>query len=67
MIKIMYFLRHAKKRVNGEIPIYVKVELETGSFTLSTGKSVQNEVWEQTNHLRIQVRTPRDKATKEAL
>ena len=63
----MYFLRHAKKRVNGEIPIYVKVELETGSFTLSTGKSVQNEVWEQTHHLRVQVRTPRDKATKEAL
>ena len=63
----MYFLRHAKKRVNGEIPIYVKVELETGSFTLSTGKSVQNEVWEQTHHLRVQVRSPRDKATKEAL
>lgn len=63
----MYFLRYAKKRVNGEIPIYVKVELETGSFTLSTGKSVQNEVWEQTHHLRVQVRSPRDKATKEAL
>lgn len=67
MIKIMYFLRHAKKRVNGEIPIYVKVELETGSFTLSTGKSVQNEIWEQTHHLRVQVRNPKDKVTKEAL
>ncbi|WP_396196164.1 tyrosine-type recombinase/integrase [Flavobacterium sp.] len=67
MIKIVYFLRHAKKKVNGEIPIYVKVELETGSFTLSTGKTVQNEVWEQTHHLRVQVRNAKDKVTKEAL
>lgn len=67
MIKIVCFLRHAKKKVNGEIPIYVKVELETGNFTLSTGKTVQNEVWEQTHHLRVQVRNAKDKVTKEAL
>jgi integrase len=67
MIKIVYFLRHAKKKVNGEIPIYVKVELETGNFTLSTGKTVQNQVWEQTHHLRVQVRNAKDKVTKEAL
>ena len=36
MIKIIYFLRYSKRKVNGEIPIYVKVELESGSFTLST-------------------------------
>ena len=60
-------MRHAKKKVNGEIPIYVKVELETGNFTLSTGKTVQNEVWEQTHHLRVQVRNAKDKVTKEAL
>ena len=59
MIKIMYFLRHAKKRVNGEIPIYVKVELQNGSFTLSTGKSVLNDVWEQTHHLRVHVKNVR--------
>jgi integrase len=67
MIKIVYFLRPAKKKVNGEIPIYVKVELETGNFTLSTGKTVQNQVWEQTHHLRVQVRNAKDKVTKEAL
>jgi integrase len=67
MIKIVYFLRHAKKKVNGEIPIYVKVELKTGNFTLSTGKTVQNQVWEQTHHLRVQVRNAKDKVTKEAL
>lgn len=67
MLKIVYFLRHAKKRVNGEIPIYVRVELKTGNFTLSTGKSVLNEVWEQTHHLRVQVRNAKDKVTKEAL
>ncbi len=60
-------MRHAKKRVNGEIPIYVRVELKTGTFTLSTGKSVLNEVWEQTHHLRVQVRNTKDKVTKEAL
>ena len=60
-------MRHAKKRVNGEIPIYVRVELKTGNFTLSTGKSVLNEVWEQTHHLRVQVRNAKDKVTKEAL
>uniref|UniRef100_UPI004049A0AF tyrosine-type recombinase/integrase n=1 Tax=Flavobacterium sp. TaxID=239 RepID=UPI004049A0AF len=63
----MYYLRHAKKRVNGEIPIYVRVELKTGNFTLSTGKSVLNEVWEQTHHLRINVRNAKDKVAKEAL
>lgn len=67
MLKIVYFLRHAKKRVNGEIPIYVRVELKTGNFTLSTGKSVLNEVWEQTHHLRVHVRNAKDKVTKEAL
>jgi integrase len=67
MLKIVYFLRNAKKRVNGEIPIYVRVELKTGNFTLSTGKSVLNEVWEQTHHLRVQVRNAKDKVTKEAL
>lgn len=67
MIKIIYFLRHSKKKVNGEIPIYVKVELESGSFTLSTGKSVQIEVWEHTHHLRINVKFAKDKVTKEAL
>ncbi len=60
-------MRHAKKRVNGEIPIYVRVELKTGNFTLSTGKSVLNEVWEQTHHLRVHVRNSKDKVTKEAL
>ncbi len=60
-------MRHAKKRVNGEIPIYVRVELKTGNFTLSTGKSVLNEVWEQTHHLRVHVRNAKDKVTKEAL
>ncbi len=60
-------MRHAKKKVNGEIPIYVKVELKTGNFTLSTGKTVQNQVWEQTHHLRVQVRNAKDKVTKEAL
>lgn len=60
-------MRNAKKRVNGEIPIYVRVELKTGNFTLSTGKSVLNEVWEQTHHLRVQVRNAKDKVTKEAL
>jgi integrase len=67
MIKIMYFLRHAKTKVNGEIPIYVKVELGKDSFTLSTGKSVSNEVWEHTKHLRIYVKSAKDKVTKEAL
>ncbi|WP_445716249.1 tyrosine-type recombinase/integrase [Flavobacterium sp.] len=67
MLKIVYYLRHAKKRVNGEIPIYVRVELKTGNFTLSTGKSVLNEVWEQTHHLRINVRNAKDKVAKEAL
>ena len=67
MIKIIYFLRQAKTKTNGEAPIYVKVEMNTGSFTLSTGKSVLNELWEQTKHLRINVRNSKDKVTKEAL
>jgi integrase len=67
MIKILYFLRHSKQKINGEIPIYVKVELLNNCFTMSTRKSVLSEVWNQTHHLKINVKTPKDKVTKESL
>lgn len=66
-MKVIFYLRVEKSKVNGETPIYVRVILPSGSFTLSTGKSVNAQVWEQTYHLRVNVRSPKDKVTKEAL
>lgn len=67
MIRIMFFLRLTKAKMNGEVPIYVKVEIPSGNFILSTGKSISKEVWDRTQHLRINVKNPNDKVIKEAL
>lgn len=66
-MKFIFYLRTEKSKVNGEMPIYVRVILSSGNFTLSTGRSVNPQIWEQTYHLRINVRNSKDKITKEAL
>lgn len=51
MIKINYYLKTDKVKLNGESPIFAKVTLENKVLSFSTGKSISHERWNQTNRL----------------
>lgn len=51
MIKINYYLKTDKVKLNGESPIFAKVTLQNKVLSFSTGKSISHERWTQTNRL----------------
>jgi integrase len=66
MLKFQFFIRTEKVKVNGECPIFVKINLDRNkSFTLSIGKCITKERWEKTNRLRSAHLNPREKVIKE--
>jgi hypothetical protein len=66
MLKFQFFIRTEKVKVNGECPIFVKINLDRKkSFTLSIGKCITKERWEKTNRLRSAHLNPREKVIKE--
>lgn len=67
MVKTIIYIKKDKVKSNGSSPIYIKVIYNRKSFTLSTGKSISEERWRETDNLRRLLRQDKEKVLKEYL
>jgi integrase len=67
MLKIIYYLKSEKENHYGECPIYAKINIGKKATTISTGKTIKQERWIETNRLRSLLRNNREKVIKEYL
>lgn len=67
MLKIIFYIKSEKTKINGESPIFAKISNKQDSITLSTGKSILNERWIFTNKLRNVLKLEKEKVTKQTL
>lgn len=63
----MIYIKKDKVKSNGSCPIYIKVIFNRKSITISTGKSIMEERWNQTENLRRVLRYDKEKVLKEFL
>ena len=67
MLKIIFYIKSEKIKLNGESPIYCKIKLNNESVSLSTGKSISSERWNSTNRLRNLLKLEKEKILKKSL
>lgn len=67
MVKTMIYIKKDKEKSNGSCPIYIKVIYNRKSFTVSTGKSIPESRWKETDNLRRLLRQDKEKVLKEYL
>jgi integrase len=67
MVKTMIYIKKDKVKSNGSCPIYIKVIFNRKSITISTGKSITEERWKETDNLRRLLRQDKEKVLKEFL
>ena len=63
----MIYIKKDKLKSNGSCPIYIKVIFNRKSITISTGKSITEERWKETDNLRKLLRQDKEKVLKEFL
>ncbi len=63
----MIYIKKDKVKSNGSCPIYIKVIFNRKSITISTGKSITEERWKETDNLRRLLRQDKEKVLKEFL
>jgi integrase len=67
MVKTMIYIKKDKVKSNGSCPIYIKVIFNRKSITISTGKSITEERWRETDNLRRLLRQDKERVLKEFL
>jgi len=67
MVKTMIYIKKDKVKSNGSCPIYIKVIFNRKSFTISTGKSISEDRWKETDNLRRLLRQDKERVLKEYL
>ncbi|MES2545650.1 MAG: tyrosine-type recombinase/integrase [Bacteroidota bacterium] len=67
MLKIIFYIKSNKVKLNGESPIFARLTLHNNSITLSTGKSIAHERWIFTNRLRNVLKLEKEKIAKQSL
>ena len=67
MIKIFFYIKTEKMRVNGMCPIIARVVLGQKTTTISTGKLISPERWQVTERLRKLLTVNSEKVLKESL
>jgi integrase len=65
MVKTMIYIKKDKVKRNGSYPIYIKVIYNRKSFTISTGKSIPEDRWRETDNLRRLLRQDKERVLKE--
>ena len=63
----MIYINKDKVKSNGNCPIYIKVIFNRKSITISTGKSITEERWRETDNLRRLLRQDKERVLKEFL
>ena len=66
MIKIFFYIKTEKMRVNGLCPIIARVVLGQKTTTISTGKLISPERWQATERLRKLLTVNSEKVIKES-
>jgi integrase len=67
MVRTMFYIKKDKVKSNGECPIYIKILFKNQSITISTGKYISEERWNQTDNLRRVLRQDKEKVIKDYL
>lgn len=67
MIKVIFYLKASKTTKSGECPIFARITLPGESTTISTGRTITKERWQQTDNLRAPLRLEKEKIIKNAL
>jgi integrase len=67
MIKIFFYIKTGKMRVNGLCPIIARVVVGQKTTTISTGKLILPERWQATERLRKLLTVDSEKVLKESL
>ncbi len=67
MLKTNFYIKADKAKLNGECPIYAKVNYNRKTITLSTGRYINPDRWKFTDNLRKPVKIQNEKVIKEYL
>ena len=67
MLKTNFYIKADKAKLNGECPIYAKVNYNRKTITLSTGRYINPDRWKFTDNLRKSVKIQNEKVIKEYL
>ena len=67
MLKTNFYIKADKAKLNGECPIYAKVNYNRKTITLSTGRYINPDRWKFTDNLRKTVKIQNEKVIKEYL
>jgi integrase len=67
MLTTNFYIKADKAKLNGECPIYAKVNYNRKTITLSTGRYINPERWRFTDNLRKPVKIQKEKIIKEYL
>ncbi len=67
MLKITYFIRTQKAKINGESPIFARFKFHNQTITMSTRQYISAERWEFTNKLRNTLKLEKEKVIKTSL
>ena len=67
MLKTNFYIKADKAKLNGECPIYAKVNYNRKTITLSTGRYINPDRWKFTDNLRKPVKIQKEKVIKEYL
>lgn len=67
MIKVIFYLKASKTTKSGECPIFARTTPSGESLTISTGRTITKERWQQTDNLRATLRLEKEKIIKNAL
>lgn len=64
MLKVIFYLKTASTKANGECPIFAKVSNGAQQTVFSISKSISLERWNATNHLRNFLKLEKEKVLK---
>lgn len=67
MLKVIFYLKTASTKANGECPIFAKVSNGTQQTVFSISKTISLERWNGTNHLRNFLKLEKEKVLKNTL
>lgn len=52
MVKVIFYIKAQKANKNVKAPIFARISFKTSETSISTGKSIELQRWEQTKKLR---------------
>ncbi|WP_417371218.1 site-specific integrase [Gelidibacter japonicus] len=67
MLKITYFIRTQKAKINGESPIFARFKFHNQTITMSTRQYISAERWNFTNKLRNPLKLEKEKVIRMSL